>query len=53
MGTFIQADNFSKIAPYFKLFLQGMAVTVLLSAFTVAIGFVLALLLDPYFKTIT
>ena len=45
MGTFIQADNFSKIAPYFKLFLQGTAVTILLSVFTVIIGFILALIL--------
>ena len=45
MGTFIQADNFSKITPYFKLFLQGTAVTVMLSIFTVIIGFVLALIL--------
>ena len=45
MGTFIQADNFSKIAPYFKLFLQGTAVTVMLSLFTVIIGFILALIL--------
>ena len=28
MGTFIQADNFSKITPYLKLFLQGTEVTV-------------------------
>ena len=45
MGNFIQADNFSKIAPYFKLFLQGTAVTILLSVFTVVIGFILALIL--------
>ena len=38
MGTFIQAENFSKITPYFKLFLQGTAVTVMLSIFTVIIG---------------
>ncbi len=45
MGTFIQAENFSKITPYLKLFLQGTAVTVLLSVFTVVIGFILALVL--------
>ena len=45
MGSFIQADNFSKITPYLKLFLQGTAVTVMLSIFTVVIGFILALIL--------
>ena len=45
MGTFIQADNFSKITPYLKLFLQGTAITVMLSVFTVVIGFILALIL--------
>ena len=39
MGQFIQLDNFSKIAPYAQLFKQGMLVTVLLSLFTVVIGF--------------
>lgn len=45
MGTFIQLENFSKIADYAGLFKQGLAVTVLLSLFTVVIGFVLALIL--------
>ncbi len=45
MGTFIQLDNFSKIIPYAKLFEQGLIVTVLLSVFTVAIGFCIALVL--------
>ena len=45
MGSFIQIQNFSKIGAYQSMFLQGTAVTVLLSVFTVAIGFVLALLL--------
>ena len=45
MGNFIQADNFSKITPYLKLFLQGTAVTVMLSICTVVIGFILALIL--------
>ena len=46
MDHFIQADNFARIAPYLKLFWQGTAVTVLLSLFTVMIGFVLGLLLS-------
>ncbi|MCI8742409.1 MAG: amino acid ABC transporter permease [Lachnospiraceae bacterium] len=45
MESFIQADNFAKILPYAKLFRQGMQVTVLLSLFTVAIGFCIALVL--------
>lgn len=45
MSQFIQVDNFSKIAPYAKLFQQGMIVTVLLALFTVLIGFCLALTL--------
>ena len=45
MDHFIQVANFSKIAPYAQLFWQGLLVTVLLSLFTVAIGFVLALIL--------
>lgn len=45
MSQFIQMDNFSKIAPYAKLFQQGMIVTVLLALFTVLIGFCLALAL--------
>lgn len=45
MDSFIQLSNFPKIAPYAKLFEQGMLVTVLLSLFTVMIGFVLALVL--------
>ena len=46
MDSFIKIDNFPKIAPYASLFWQGLAVTVLLSLFTVAIGFVLALILS-------
>ncbi len=46
MEHFIQAENFNKIAPFKTLFLQGTAVTVLLALCTVAIGFVLALLLS-------
>jgi polar amino acid transport system permease protein len=45
MGSFIQLSNFSKIAPYAQLFIQGMVVTVLMSFLTVLIGFVLALIL--------
>ncbi len=45
MDHFIQLENFSKIVPYAQLFWQGLLVTVLLSLFTVVIGFVLALVL--------
>ena len=45
MDQFIQLDNFSKIWPYMKLFRQGLLVTVLLSLFTVLIGFCIALVL--------
>ena len=46
MDSFIQIENFSKISPYASLFWQGMLVTVMLSLFTVAIGFILALILS-------
>ena len=45
MDQFIQIENFSKIVPYAKLFQQGLLVTVLLSVFTVIIGFCIALVL--------
>lgn len=45
MGSFIKLSNFVKIAPYAELFGQGLLITVLLSLFTVLIGFVLALIL--------
>ena len=45
MSHFVQWSNFSKIAPYAELFQQGIIVTVLLSVFTVAIGFCIALIL--------
>lgn len=45
MDSFIKLSNFSKIAPYAELFWQGLLVTVLLSLFTVVIGFCLALVL--------
>ena len=43
MDSFIQLENFPKIAPYAELFWQGTVVTVLLALFTVVIGFCLAL----------
>ena len=46
MGSFVQIENFPKLVPYMKLFWQGILVTVLLSVFTVLIGFVLALILS-------
>ena len=46
MDSFIQIENFSKISAYSSLFWQGMVVTVMLSLFTVAIGFVLAIILS-------
>ena len=45
MDQFFKLSNFSKIAPYAQLFRQGLLVTVLLSLFTVVIGFCLALIL--------
>lgn len=45
MGSFIQISNFPKILPYAQLFEQGLLVTVLLSLFTVVIGFCIALVL--------
>lgn len=45
MDQFLKLSNFSKIAPYAQLFRQGLLVTVLLSLFTVLIGFCLALIL--------
>lgn len=45
MDSFIKLSNFSKIIPYWEMFLDGLAVTVLLSICTVIIGFILALIL--------
>lgn len=45
MGKFIQWSNFDTVAGFAKLFEQGLVVTVLLSLFTVVIGFILAVLL--------
>ncbi len=45
MDGFIQIENFGKIVPYAQLFVQGVAVTVLMSLLTVVIGFCLALVL--------
>lgn len=42
---FISWSNFPKIVPYAQLFRQGLLVTILLSVFTVLIGFILALVL--------
>ena len=44
-GGFIRMENFKTVAKYSQLFVQGVIVTVLLSIFTVLIGFVLALIL--------
>ncbi len=46
MENFVKIDNFPKLIPYASLFWQGMVVTVLLSLFTVVIGFILALILS-------
>ncbi|MBO4337758.1 MAG: amino acid ABC transporter permease [Lachnospiraceae bacterium] len=46
MDSFIKADNFTKITPYASMFWHGLVVTVLLSFCTVAIGFVLTLILS-------
>ena len=45
MGSFINFSNFAKIVPYSELFVSGLAVTILLSLFTVLIGFAIALVL--------
>lgn len=42
---FIKAENFAVVASYAQMFQEGVVVTVLLSLFTVVIGFVLALVL--------
>ena len=45
MGGFIKLSNFSKVLPYMSMFREGLMVTILMSVFTVLIGFVLALIL--------
>lgn len=45
MDSFIQLENFGKVAPYAQLFVQGIVVTVFMSFLTVLIGFCLALVL--------
>ncbi len=45
MGSFIKFSNFARVAPYLELFKQGLVVTILLSFFTVVIGFVLGIIL--------
>lgn len=42
---FIQMKNFSVVASYAQMFEEGLVVTILLSLFTVLLGFVLALVL--------
>lgn len=45
MGSFIKIENFPIVLKYSQLFWHGILVTVLLSVFTVLIGFVIALIL--------
>ena len=45
MKSFIRLENFPTVMKYWRLFLQGTVVTILLSVFTVMIGFLLAMLL--------
>ncbi len=45
MSSIFSLSNFSRIAPYASLFVQGTIVTVLMALLTVAFGFVLALIL--------
>ncbi len=45
MTNLVQVENFAKILPYANMIKEGLIVTVLLSLFTVLIGFVLAMLL--------
>ena len=45
MDSFIKLSNFAKVVPYATMFRDGLVVTILLSVFTVLIGFVLALIL--------
>lgn len=45
MNNFVTAEGFQKTFRYIKLIEQGLAVTVLLAAFTVMIGFVLGIIL--------
>ena len=45
MDSFIKISNFPTVFSYSTLFWQGIVVTVLLSVFTVLIGFILALIL--------
>ena len=45
MENFITAEGFEKTFRYIKLIEQGLAVTVMLAAFTVIIGFVLGIIL--------
>ena len=47
---FVQMKNFSVVATYAQMFQEGLVVTILLSLFTVLIGFVLALILNNQFR---
>ena len=45
MGGLIKLSNFAKLAPYSEMFGQGLAITVMLSIGTVAVGAVLGVIL--------
>ena len=45
MGGLIKLSNFSKLAPYAGMFGQGLAITIMLAVGTVAVGFVLGIVL--------
>ena len=45
MGGLIKLSNFAKLAPYAEMFGQGLAITVMLSIGTVAVGAVLGVIL--------
>ena len=45
MDSFVKMENFATVAKYSSLFAQGLLVTVLLSVFTVMIGFCIALVM--------
>ena len=45
MGGLIKLSNFAKLAPYAEMFGQGLAIPVMLSIGTVAVGAVLGVIL--------
>ena len=45
MGSLVQLANFAKLAPYYTMFRNGMIITIMLSACTVALGAVLGIIL--------